>query len=394
MNDTILVLNAGSSSFKFQLFDIDSGTPVRTLRGQIEGVGTTPRLKATDSEGSPVVDKSFERAVVTDMSDAMVILRDWLREHLAGQLPIAVGHRVVHGGPNFNQPVLVDDEIIAELDSLIPLAPLHQPSNLAPIKAIREVLPNTPQVACFGTAFHRRHGELADHYAIPTRFHEEGIRRYGFHGLSYEYIAKILPDIAPKAAVGLTIVGHLGNGASLCAMQGGRSVDSTMGFTALDGLPMGTRPGQIDPGVILYLIANKQMSPQEVEHMLYHESGLKGLSGVSNDFRDLLASDNPRARMALDFFAYRTAKEVGALVTVLGGLDALIFTAGIGENEPRVRKDICDWLTWLGVALDDKANARNATQISRHESYPLVYVIPTDEEWMIVTHTLEVIRQF
>ena len=391
MGNAILALNAGSSSFKFELFEIGDGAPSRRFKGQVEGIGTNPRLIAADAEGATLVDRSFGPAEVADVPGAMAILRDWLRERLAGRLPIAVGHRVVHGGPRFDQPVLVDDDILAELDRYVPLAPLHQPNNLTPIKAIRELLPDMLQVACFGTAFHRGHGELADRYALPESLYEEGVCRYGFHGLSYEYIAKVLPDVAPEAAQGRVIAAHLGNGASLCAIQGGCSVDSTMGFTALDGLPMGTRPGQIDPGVILYLITHKGMSPQEVEHLLYSDCGLKGLSGISNDVRDLVASDDPRARLALDFFAYRAAKEVGALTSVLGGLDALVFTAGIGENAPEVRKNICGRLEWLGIALDEDANARNAERISRDGALPLVYVIPTDEERMIVLHTLRII---
>ncbi len=391
MADTILVVNAGSSSVKFQLFAIDAGRPLRRFRGQIEGIGTKTRLFATDADGAPLVERSYRQAEVADVPGAMVILRDWLGERLAGRWPFAVGHRVVHGGPRFDRPVLVDEEVLAELQRCVPLAPLHQPNNLAPIKTFRELLPDLLQVACFDTAFHRGHGALADRYALPERFYEEGVRRYGFHGLSYEYIAKVLPDAAPEAAEGRVVVAHLGSGASLCALKGGQSVESTMGFTALDGLPMGTRPGQIDPGVILYLFAHKGMSAQEVEHLLYYDCGLKGLSGISNDVRELLASDDPRARLALDVFAYRTAKEVGALATVLGGLDAFVFTAGIGENAPEVRQSICDRLTWLGIALDDRANGRNAARISRRGARPLVCVIPTDEERMIVAHTLQVV---
>ena len=393
MEETVLVLNAGSSSFKFQLFTIENATPQRKLRGQIEGIGVNPRMIAKDAEGTPLVERSFSPAEVANLPAAMEILRSWLDETLDGVLPSAVGHRVVHGGPSFDQPVLIDDEKISNLERYVPLAPLHQPNNLAPIKAIRELLPDMPQVACFDTAFHRNHSELADRYAIPDRLYEEGIRRYGFHGLSYEYIAGTLPKLAPEIANGRVIVAHLGSGASLCALHRGNSVDSTMGFTALDGLPMGTRPGQLDPGVVLYLISHKGMSVGEVERLLYQDCGLKGLSGISNDIRNLLASDDRRARLAIDYFVSRAAKETGALTAVLGGLDALVFTAGIGENAPEVRRGICDKLTWLGVALDEDANTRNLEQISPEGSSPAVYVIPTDEEWMIATHVLKLLAK-
>ncbi len=391
MTETILVLNAGSSSIKFELFAIGDGAPSRLFKGQIEGIGAKPRLTAKDAEGATLVKEAFEPAAVADLPSAMEILRGWLVERLAGRLPVAVGHRVVHGGPHFDQPVLVDDEVLVELERLVSLAPLHQPNNLAPIKAIRTLLPKMRQVACFDTAFHRSHGSLADRFALPEELYDEGIRRYGFHGLSYEYIAATLPAVAPEAAAGRVIAAHLGSGASLCALEGGRSVDSTMGFTALDGLPMGTRPGQLDPGVVLYLVGHKGMSPREVERLLYHDCGLKGLSGISNDVRDLLASEDPRARLALDYFAFRAAKEVGALASVLGGLDALVFTAGVGENAPPVRKNICDRLAWLGIELDDRANAGNAQRISRDGQGPRVYVIPTDEERMIAQHALRIV---
>ena len=391
MSDTILVLNAGSSSIKFQLFEIEQGAPSRLFKGQIEGIGAKPRLTAKDSEGASLAETAFEPDEVANLPSAMAILRDWLGERLAGDLPVAIGHRVVHGGPSFNQAVLIDDAGLAELELFVSLAPLHQPNNLGPIKAIRELLPDIPQVACFDTAFHRDHGELADRFALPGRFYDMGVRRYGFHGLSYEYIASVMPEVAPEIAGGRVIAAHLGSGASLCAMKDGRSLDSTMGFTALDGLPMGTRPGQLDPGVVLFLISHEGMSPQEVERLLYHDCGLKGLSGVSNDVRDLLASADPGARLALDYFAFRVAKEVGALVSVLGGLDALIFTAGVGENAPEVRRDVCDRLAWLGIFLDEEDNRQNATRISGKLTHPRVYVVPTDEERMIATHALRIV---
>ena len=391
MTATILVLNAGSSSVKFELFAVEEGAPSRLFKGQIEGIGVKPRLTARDAEGVPLVERAFEPAKVADLPSALDVLRKWIGVRLVGRLPIVVGHRVVHGGPRFDQPVLVDDEVLAVMESLVSLAPLHQPNNLAPIKAIRERLPDLPQVACFDTAFHRSHGELADRFGLPEALYEEGVRRYGFHGLSYEHIAAALPEVAPEIAGGRVIAAHLGSGASLCAMTGGRSIDSTMSFTALDGLPMGTRPGQLDPGVVLYLIAQKGMSAREIERLLYHDCGLKGLSGISNDVRDLLASAAPRARLALGYLAFRAAKEIGALVSVLGGLDALVFTAGVGENAPQVRKGICDRLAWLGVELDERANARNAERISPDGQTPRVYVIPTDEERMIARHALRLV---
>ena len=389
MTDSILVLNAGSSSIKFQLFAVEGRALQRRLKGQIEGIGAQPHFTAKDAEGALLVEQSYASGEVADVPSAMAILNRWLEERLAGARPMAVGHRVVHGGPNFDAPVLVDDGVLAELEDYVPLAPLHQPNNLAPIKAIRERWPATPQVACFDTAFHRGHGDLADRFAIPEGLYREGVRRYGFHGLSYEYIAQALPQVAPEVADGRVIVAHLGSGASLCALKAGRSLDSTMGFTALDGLPMGTRPGALDSGVVLYLIGHKGMSAAELEHLLYHGSGLKGLSGVSNDVRDLLASDAPGAKLALDYFAYRTAKEMGALASVLGGLDAIVFTAGIGENAPEIRKSICERMAWLGVTLDEVANAQGETRINQGDSRPLVLVIPTDEERMIAEHTLD-----
>ena len=389
MTDSILVLNAGSSSIKFQLFAVEGRALQRRLKGQIEGIGAQPHFTAKDAEGALLVEQSYAPDEVADVPSAMAILNRWLEERLAGARPMAVGHRVVHGGPNFDAPVLVDDGVLAELEDYVPLAPLHQPNNLAPIKAIRERWPATPQVACFDTAFHRGHGDLADRFAIPEALYREGVRRYGFHGLSYEYIAQALPQVAPEVADGRVVVAHLGSGASLCALKAGHSLDSTMGFTALDGLPMGTRPGALDSGVVLYLIGHKGMSAAELERLLYHGSGLKGLSGVSNDVRDLLASDAPGAKLALDYLAYRTAKEMGALASVLGGLDAIVFTAGIGENAPEIRKSICERMAWLGVTLDEVANAQGETRISQGHSRPLVLVIPTDEERMIAEHTLD-----
>jgi acetate kinase len=386
--DTALVVNAGSSSVKFQLFGTEGAGDLTCLvKGQMDGVGTHARMRATGADGKPAVDRTFAAEEVPDLPAAMQRVGAWLRDTQKVS-PIAVGHRVVHGGPDYDRPVLIDDQVLARLERYIPLAPLHQPNNLAPIRSIRARNPELPQVACFDTAFHRGHGALADHYAIPQRFHAEGVRRYGFHGLSYEFIASRLPQVAPQIAGGRVIVAHVGSGASMCALSAGRSVESTMGFTALDGLPMGTRPGQIDPGVVFYLIDQKRMSVTEVQKLFYHECGLKGLSGVSNDVRELEASADPKAAFALDYFAYRVGLNAGMLAAALGGIDGFVFTAGIGENSPSMRARIAKTLAWLGIELDPSANATHGPLISRPDSRVAVYVLPTNEELMIARHTL------
>jgi acetate kinase len=301
--DTILVVNAGSSSVKFQVFAVDGdGRLQRQLKGQMDGIGSRPRLRATAANGDTLADRAYPIEAIADVSAAITVAGSWLRDELR-IAPMAVGHRVVHGGPDYDRPVLIDHGLVARLERYAALAPLHQPHNLAPIKSLLANFPALPQIACFDTAFHRGHNGVADHYAIPYQLYDEGIRRYGFHGLSYEYIARTLPNVAPDIAGGRVIVAHLGSGASMCALRGGRSVESTMGFTALDGLPMGTRPGQIDPGVVLYLMSTKEMTASEVQDFLYRDCGLKGLSGVSNDMRELLASPDPRAEFAIDYFA-------------------------------------------------------------------------------------------
>ena len=395
MPDTILVANAGSSSIKFQLFDIvgDISGLDLSLKGQVEGIGSHPRLIARDRHGEIVAHETFAASDLPDARAALGHLGSWLRARQGGAFPVAVGHRVVHGGPTYDTHVAVDDEVLAKLEVLIPLAPLHQPNNLLPIRAIRAMQPEVLQVACFDTAFHRRHPEVADRYAIPEPLYQEGVRRYGFHGLSYEYITRTLPTVAPELAGGRLVVAHLGSGASMCAIRDGRSIDSTIGFTALDGLPMGTRPGQLDAGVILHLIAHKGMTADAVQHLLYHDCGLKGLSGISNDVRDLLASDDPRAKLALDYFVYRACLALGSLAASLEGLDAVVFTAGIGENAPAIRARICQKARWLGIELDDAANAEGARLISISTSRIRVYVIPTDEERMIAHHTLDILRK-
>jgi acetate kinase len=305
--------------------------------------------------------------------------------------PVAVGHRVVHGGPDYDRPILVDELLVAKLARYEPLAPLHQPHNLAPIRSLLKSRPDLPQVACFDTAFHRSHRPVVDHFAIPENLYAEGVRRYGFHGLSYEYVAQRLNEVAPAIAKRRVIVAHLGSGASMCALSEGRSVESTMGFTALDGLPMGTRPGQIDPGVLLYLMTEKQMSPKSLQKFLYHECGLKGLSGISNDVRELEASAVPEAALALEYFAYRVSLHAGMLAAALGGIDAFVFTAGIGENSALVRMRIAEKLAWLGVELDAAANRDHRPVISGPNSRVEVHVVPTDEELMIARHTLDLL---
>ena len=391
--DTILVVNAGSSSVKFQVYGTDDRSGLRRLvKGQMDGVGSRPRLRAESSDGTPLVDRAFEVEKVPDLSSAMRTTGDWLRETQKLE-PVAVGHRVVHGGPEYNRPILVDAAVLATLERYVPLAPLHQPNNLAPIRALLSRFPQLPQVACFDTAFHRGHSAVADHFAIPEHFYAEGVRRYGFHGLSYEYIAERLRDIAPEVASRRVIVAHLGSGASMCALLDGRSIESTMGFTALDGLPMGTRPGQIDPGVLLYFIQQKGMAPETVQDLLYRDSGLKGLSGVSNDMRELATSTNPAATLAINYFVYRVGLHAGMLAAALGGLDAFVFTAGIGENSAMIRARIADKLGWLGAELDPASNAAAKLEISTPASRVALYVVPTDEELMIARHTLAVALQ-
>ncbi len=383
--DAILVINAGSSSLKFQLFA--AGDLARLVRGQIDGIAVRPRLRAADGAGAVLVERSFDPAEVADLPAAIAHTADWLRT-LRGLTLRAIGHRVVHGGPDFAHPVLIDEAVLDRLARYQTLAPLHQPNNLAPIRLAMAIDPGVPQVACFDTAFHRGHPPHTDCYALPRAFYDEGIRRYGFHGLSYEYIADRLPAVAPEIASGRVIVAHLGSGASMCALFEGRSIESTMGFTALDGLPMGTRPGQLDPGVVLHLIEERGMTAPEVTRLLYNASGLKGLSGISNDMRDLLASDAPEAAFAIDHFIHRAALSAGQLAAALGGLDAFVFTAGIGEHAPAIRARLARRLAWLGATLDPAANEAGAPAISTPDSGVALLVLPTDEELMIARHTL------
>jgi len=356
----------------------------------MEGIGIKPRLRAYANDKALLVSKEYARDEIPNVTAAISETGRWLRQNQNVDL-VAVGHRVVHGGPEYDRPVLVDKGVLADLEKYTSLAPLHQPSNLASIRSFLENVPDLPQIACFDTAFHRSHSAVADHFAIPEQFYMEGVRRYGFHGLSYEYVAERLRQTAPDVATKRVIIAHLGSGASMCALSNGRSIDSTMGFTALDGLPMGTRPGQIDPGVVLYLISEKCMTPTEVEDLLYRQSGLKGLSGISSDVRELIDSKDHRARFALDYFVYRSSQCAGMLVAALGGLDAFVFTAGVGENSPVMRARIAEKLNWLGARLDSSANAAGKTLISENGSRVALYVIATDEELMIARHTLAVL---
>ncbi|HZN01897.1 MAG TPA: acetate/propionate family kinase [Pyrinomonadaceae bacterium] len=385
MDDYALVLNAGSSSLKFCVFERPPGESWHLeARGQVEGIGTSPRLRVKDAAGESMADQDVR---ASDGREALDALATWLRSKYGGSRVLGVGHRVVHGGARFTGPTVVNEDVLRELYQLVPLAPLHQPHNLAAIEAVYERLPGIPQVACFDTSFHRGQPAVAELVPLPRELREQGLQRYGFHGLSYEYIASVLPQVAPEVARGRVIVAHLGSGSSLCALREGKSLDSTLGFTALDGLCMGTRPGSIDPGVVLHLFQGLNMTTKEVETLLYKKSGLLGISGISNDMRDLLGRSEPLARLAVDYFVYRVAKEIGALTAVLGGIDALVFTAGIGENSPEIRQRICKASAWLGIELDDIANGKSLPKISNARSSPSVWVIPTNEELMIARHT-------
>jgi acetate kinase len=388
----ILTINAGSSSLKFALFA--AGTLDCIASGQIDGLGTDPNLVVKDGSGAKVITDTLEgERFVADHSSALRTILDALADQFPEARVAAVGHRVVHGGLAFAAPVLVDDEIIRQLESLVPLAPLHQPHNLAGIEAVSTAFPGVPQVACFDTAFHRAHPFVNDVFALPRALYDEGVRRYGFHGLSYEYVTGKLAEIAPYHARGRVIVCHLGSGASMCAIRGGHSVASTMGFSALDGLPMGTRPGQIDPGVLLYLMDQKGMDAKAISNLLYKESGLKGLSGISNDMRELEASDDPRARQAIDYFVFRVRREIGGMAAVLEGLDAIAFCGGIGENSRLIRESVLEGMEWLGIELDLDRNRGNAEVISSDRSGVRAFVIRTNEELMIAQHTEQVLAR-
>lgn len=391
MTDGILVLNVGSSSVKFAVY-LDAPDPASALlRGKIAGIGTQPVFSAADAAGRAVPPDSFPPLERAAGHDAVIAdLLTWAQAHRGGVTIRAAGHRVVHGGRRHAGPARVTDALLAELEALSPLAPLHQPHNLAAIRCVAASAPDLPQVACFDTSFHRTQSRLAQTFALPRSLSDEGILRYGFHGLSYEYIASALPARLGARAEGRVIVAHLGNGASMCAMKERRSVATSMGFTALDGLMMGRRCGALDPGVVLYLMEAKGLGAQDVAALLYEQSGLLGVSGISSDMATLEASDAPEAKEAIDLFCYRAASELAALATGIGGLDVLVFTAGIGENSARVRRQICERLDWMGVAIDVAANQSHAGRIGSVGSPVEVLVIPTDEEIVIArsTHAL------
>ncbi|SEH37777.1 acetate/propionate family kinase [Magnetospirillum fulvum] len=393
MQDGILVINAGSSSIKFSLYISQEGIkPTLSCKGSVEGIDTAPHFVVKSPLGLVLNERRWTDHPEMSHSDLFKHLIEWVEDHLGDVELRAAGHRVVHGGALYSQPMLVTDTLLDELDELVPLAPLHQPHNLAPIRGLREVHPDLIQVACFDTAFHRSNPWEAQSFALPRKITIEGVRRYGFHGLSYEYISRTLKLYAPATARAKVVVAHLGNGASMCAITEGKSIASTLGFTALDGLPMGTRSGALDAGVVLYLLQQKGMTPKEIEDLLYRQSGLLGVSGVSSDMRVLLDSLEPRAAEAVDLFIYRIARELGSLAAALGGLDAFVFTGGIGENAVSIRTRVCAAAEWLGVRIDEEANEKGAPLISALDSKVSVWVIPTDEEMMIAKHTREVLR--
>ena len=387
MADAIAVVNAGSSSIKFSLFAEQDGKLELKARGQIEGIYTAPHFVAKGSAGALLAENSWSDGVKLGHDGALDHLMGFVRGEF-GQLRLTgVGHRVVHGGTEYAQPVRVDAKILSALEKYVPLAPLHQPHNLSPIRLLLERLPELVQVACFDTAFHRAQPPVAQLFALPKWLTERGVRRYGFHGLSYEYIAQALPKYDAKAARGKAIVLHLGNGASMCAIASGRSVASTMGFTAVDGLPMGTRCGNLDPGVMLYLMDELKMDTRTIEKLIYQQSGLLGVSGVSSDMHTLEASVEPDAKIAIELFAYRIGRELGSLAAALGGIDAIVFTGGIGENSRSLRERVCKDAAWLGIEFDTAANQANASRISAPASRVAAWIIPTNEELMIARHT-------
>jgi acetate kinase len=388
MQNSILVFNAGSSSLKFSVFEcLNNGQLNQKVTGQVEGIGTAPRLKVKDGNGQNIVDVHWQTTEISNHIQALQQITTVLHRDSDSRL-LGVGHRVVHGGVDYVTPLLITPEVLDKLDTITPLAPLHNPHNLAAIRAMMQECPELPQVACFDTAFHRQQETVAKLFGLPYEYYEQGIQRYGFHGLSYEYIASILPV---EISEGRVIVAHIGSGASLCAIHQGRSVATTMSFTALDGLLMGTRAGSMDAGVILYLLQQRGLSPKQLEDLLYNKSGLLGLSGISNDMRVLLESDEPRAQLAIEYFVYRVSREIGSLTAAMGGLEALVFTAGIGENSPRIRQLIAEQATWLGIDFDAAANEANESCISRANSRVGVWMLPTNEELMIARHTHSVL---
>lgn len=392
MSDCIGILNSGSSSIKYSIFVVDGHELHSIIKGQIEGLFTYPHFVAKDDSGKIVEEKFWSTGITLDHRRATEFLLAFLRNILSGKRLIGIGHRVAHGGAKYTHPVLIDEQVVEDLEGLIPLVPLHQPYNLLPIRLGLERRPDLAQVACFDTQFHATCPEVAQTIAVPVELRDAGVRRYGFHGPSYEYISSTLQQYDPRAAEGKTVVLHLGSGASMCALQAGHSVATTMGFSSLDGLPMGTRCGSLDPGVILYLMQTMEMGPQQIEKLLYKESGVLGLSGISSDMRVLLESPEPGAKVAVDFFIYRIGRELGSLAAALGGLDAIVFTAGIGENSCMIRERVCRDAAWIGVELDELANAANGPRISTERSRVAAWVIPTNEELMIAKHTYRLLR--
>jgi acetate kinase len=391
MADVVLVLNAGSSSIKFSLFRVQPDDLDLGFRGQIEGLYTAPRFAAKDAAGADIGAHTWADGTRLGHDGAIDHLIGFLQQYRADNRLIAVGHRVVHGGLEFSEPTLVTAQVIAKLETLVPLAPLHQPHNLAPIRVVAERTPQLPQVACFDTAFHRAQPDIAQAFALPAVITERGVRRYGFHGLSYEYIATALARLDAKAAAGRVVVAHLGNGASMCAIKAGRSIATTMGFTAVEGLPMGTRSGSLDPGVMLYLMDELKMDARAIEKLIYQQSGLLGVSGISSDMRALLESAEPRAKLAIDLFVYRIGRELGSLAAALGGLDALVFTGGIGEHAAAIRERVCRDAAWLGIEFDPAASKTDGPRISTAASRVPAWVMPTNEELMIARHTRKLV---
>jgi acetate kinase len=392
VSGAVLVLNSGSSSIKFGLFDIAAAEPALLCKGLLDEQEAKPRLVVKSPAGEDLFETQRE-ATDTDSGHLFADVLGFIEDRFGGHRLRAVGHRVVHGGPDYFGPVALTDDVTAKLEALIPLAPLHQPRCLAPVRTIRAIQPDLTQIACFDTAFHHGMAPPASRFAIPRRFEERGIRRYGFHGLSFEYVAGRLATVAPELAAKRTVIAHLGNGASLCALRDGRSVDTTMGLTPLDGLVMGTRCGTIDPGVLLYLQQHEKLSVEEVQHLLYHESGLLGVSGISTDMRTLLASRETAAREAIDLFTFRVAQEVAVMANTLQGLDCLVFTGGIGEHSKEIRSEIGERLAWLGVRIDAVANDEARERINRGDSAVDIFVVPTNEELTIARHSAEVLQQ-
>jgi acetate kinase len=388
MSGWILTINAGSSSIKFAVFSCEAEALDLIVRGQVDGIGTAPRFVAKDCDGARLNESVWE-PVPEGQGHAVALgkIVDWLGRFAHGERLLAVGHRFVHGGPNYGAPVVIDETVLAELQRLVPLVPLHQPHNLAAVRAVAQTRPDLPQIACFDTAFHQNRALVSHQFGLPAELYESGIRRYGFHGISYEYITRCLGELDPAMGEGRVVIAHLGSGCSLCAVRAGRSVETTMSFSALDGLPMGTRCGALDPGVLLYLMRNRGMDATALEDLLYKRSGLLGISGLSNDLRVLEQSEDPCAAEAIDYFVYRIGQSLGSMVAALGGLDALVFTAGVGENSPLIRRRVCEDAGWLGVGIDHDRNERAERRLSPDGVTPSVWVIPTDEERMIALHT-------